>query len=714
MTTATRTIRIVIDSANANRQIDAVTQKTNAATFATNKLASAIGGIVSAYAAVNAVKAIATIGDEYAKITGLLRNATSSQEEFNTALAESKRIAEATRSSLSSTVETFAALSRATDGSGRSQQELFGILETINKSIALTSPNAESAAAALTQFGQALGGDFKAGAQELNSILEQAPGLAEAVARGLGVATKDLKTMGAEGELSAEKILNALQDVANDVDARFEKIPKTVSGTLTQIKNDIVSTFGEEDVAGPLIGSLEELKTTLNDPATKQGLVTLASALVTIAGWAAKLAVSFTDAGKQLGYFLAVATGNISELDKLEKKLKDVEASIGKGFFGSKVAGFFSDEQLKDQATQLRLQISEIQQLMGGTGASAPLPTESKAPEVNFRTPEITAPDVKVDKLLEAGYRAEEKLAEQHYQNMKDIESEFWDSVDAEGRASDQIEEAQGVTESMKLELASRLQVAQFYRDANLAGIEGSYEREAALLNASAEEKRAQVDQRWAEDSQKRADQEAEALIQIGVNLQARAEIMAAYDEQERVAKEIHTAELTAIEEAAAERRRQLDEAEANRKMKLGFDIGKASLAALQTFGSQSEKTQKRLAKVSIAVDTAQGVAAGVKLGWPLGIPAVLWAVINGAKAMSALNSAGSISPASAGSIPSMPTTATSNEPKFEQKRVIEIKGAIDGSSLVKVSDLPEIFGNTDTVVLLAGAQAEAQRKGVI
>jgi len=310
-------------------------------------------------------------------------------------------------------------------------------------------------------------------------------------------------------------------------------------------------------------------------------------------------------------------------------------------------------------------------------------------------------------------YKAAEEAARQHKKNLADIEKEFWDSVDAEGAMWDQVQEAKDVSKSMELELASRQQVAQFYRDAEAAGIEGSYAREAALLSAQAEERRAVADQRFAEDTQKRIDQEAQALEAVGANAQARAMIIAEYNNQERLAAEIHAADMLAIDQALAEKRKRLDEQEAARKIKLGFDIGQSGIALLQAFGSKSEKTQKRLAKISIAADTAQGVAAGVKLGWPAGVPAVAWAIANGKKAMDALNSSGSVSASSATAAQPMPTTATSNEPAFEQKKVIELRG-ITPETLLSGQQFIDALTSTGAVVAMNNAQAQAQRIGVI
>jgi len=730
-TTATRTIRIIVDSGNSQRNVDQIndrlnqtTQNTNRASFATNKLAAAIASVVSVYAALNAVKAIANLGDDYAKITGLLRNATSTQEEFNAALELSKKVAEETRASLGGTVDTFAMLERATRGSGRSTAELFNIIETINKSIALTSPNAESAAAALTQFGQALGTDFKNGSQELNSILEQAPGLAESMAAGLKIPVAELKTMAEQGELTRERVLDALNSMSNDVDEKFGKIPKTVSSTLQLIKNDLLVTFGENEVAAPLVSSLEDLRDTLNDPAVKSGLITLSSALVTLTGWLATAATKFAELGTNIGYFFAKITGQVSEADVLERKIKNLDSALSGGFISKLNEAFaFRNEQetkaLRDNFVKQKQAIEDgitgISQaereamdrrakMLDGIKVESPTFAPTAAPDLSSSTTKLV-------------FEQDEDLAKQHYQNMRDIESQFWDAVKNESLGLDSIANAKKTTEAMRAELETRLQVSQFYRDAEGVGEEGSYQRQIALLNASRQEKTAVEQQRYTEEVALRNERQAEEIENLIGNLDAQKAIRDQYRQQEELALKIHTQTKEAIEQEAARRREALDKAEAERKRAYMFDTASAGVALLQAFGSQSEKSQKRFAKIGIAVDTASGIAKGVALGWPLGIPAVAWAIANGKMALNRLESASGGDGGSA-SIPTsstLPTTVSqSSGETFKQKQVIEIRG-IDKDSLITGEQLVDIMKTNDNVIVaLSGAQADAQRRGVI
>jgi len=94
---------------------------------------------------------------------------------------------------------------------------------------------AESSAAFI-QLTQALGAGVLRG-QELNSILEQAPLVAQAIAKELGVSVGQLKTLGEQGKISAEVVRSALVNAATEAGIQFEKLPETLEQQQTKLTN---------------------------------------------------------------------------------------------------------------------------------------------------------------------------------------------------------------------------------------------------------------------------------------------------------------------------------------------------------------------------------------------------------------------------------------------------------------------------------------------
>ncbi|WP_373926602.1 tape measure protein, partial [Enterobacter hormaechei] len=81
----------------------------------------------------------------------------------------------------------------------------------------ISGSSAAAAEGALIQLGQAFASGTLRG-EELNSVLEGAPALAQAIARGLNVPIGKLRELGQAGQLSADQVVKALQNQAAAVD----------------------------------------------------------------------------------------------------------------------------------------------------------------------------------------------------------------------------------------------------------------------------------------------------------------------------------------------------------------------------------------------------------------------------------------------------------------------------------------------------------------
>ncbi|WP_147484368.1 tape measure protein, partial [Burkholderia pseudomallei] len=85
--------------------------------------------------------------------------------------------------------------------------------------------------------------------QELKSVLEELPGVADAIARGMGKSSAQLKSMAEEGKLTVGNLVEALTRAAGGTDALFEKMQTTVGQTMTRLQTEIVKYIGESDQA---------------------------------------------------------------------------------------------------------------------------------------------------------------------------------------------------------------------------------------------------------------------------------------------------------------------------------------------------------------------------------------------------------------------------------------------------------------------------------
>lgn len=146
--------------------------------------------------------------------------------------------------------------------------------ETLNKALVVGGGTAEENKRALIQLSQGLSSGRLQG-DELRSIREQAPYLASVLAEGLnkiddrfiGTTVGDLKELGAQGELTSDVVIRALESMQDQVDAAFaDKAPRTWAQGLTSIQNTIkvVTAYLQSMEGGPL-SKISELVWTIAD-----------------------------------------------------------------------------------------------------------------------------------------------------------------------------------------------------------------------------------------------------------------------------------------------------------------------------------------------------------------------------------------------------------------------------------------------------------------
>ena len=188
------------------------------------------------------------LADTYTQMTSRLKLVTQYTGDFDTVFAGLADSARATRSDLVGTVDLFTKISPALRGIGLNGQQSIGVITTIGQAIAASGASAQSASAAMLQLSQGLGAGVLRG-EEFKSVMENTPGLAMAIADGLGVPIGELRKLAEEGKLTAETVAGALRKVAPQVEADFARMPQTVGQALTGMKNEFLLFVGATDQA---------------------------------------------------------------------------------------------------------------------------------------------------------------------------------------------------------------------------------------------------------------------------------------------------------------------------------------------------------------------------------------------------------------------------------------------------------------------------------
>jgi len=315
----------------------------------------------TAFVALGAAMAFRSITDSintYTELSNRLKLVTKDANELEQVQKRLFDIAQKSRGPLEATTDLYFRLAKSTEHLGMSQKQLADVTETVNKAVSISGTTSQAASAALFQLGQGLAAGALRG-QELNSVMEQTPRVAQAIADGLGITIGELRDYGKEGKITAQAVIGAFQNQAQVIDGEFSQTSKTITQAMTQIENVLLETFGKVE-AGPLIDALDELRKTLQDPKIIEGLQALASAMLTVATYGIKAAAAIKDIGVAIGEAPAKIFGESVEdpierlqvrVDKLKRTLREREGSglLHKWIYGDK------------ESIQAELELTEMQ-----------------------------------------------------------------------------------------------------------------------------------------------------------------------------------------------------------------------------------------------------------------------------------------------------------------------------------------------------------------
>lgn len=260
----------------AGSRFDGLSRSQDRAARSSDGLSSSVKRLGTAVAAYLSVREIIGYAEAWTTLENRLKTVTDTQAGLNFALDATFNIAQRSRAPLKSTAELYQRIQSNADALKLSGGEVAGVVETITKSLTISGASAAAADAALVQLGQAFASGTLRG-DELNSVLEQAPALAGALADGLGVTVGKLRELGQEGKLTADAVVAALQRQAGQIDSTFADLEPTIGQSISLINNSLTRFVGEmNDATGGsaiLARSIQNLSQYIDDGALLDGVV---------------------------------------------------------------------------------------------------------------------------------------------------------------------------------------------------------------------------------------------------------------------------------------------------------------------------------------------------------------------------------------------------------------------------------------------------------
>lgn len=202
----------------------------------------ALGALASAATII----ALGKLVDEFTNVQNRLRNVTEGTAQLNAVTEELFNISNRTRLAFGSTAEVFARTALAVKDLGISQEQTLQFTESLNQAVVLSGASASEAQAGLIQLSQGLASGALRG-DELRSVLEQLPAVADVISKSLGVTRGELRELGSEGKITADIILKAFGEAREELAEKFGKTVPTIGQAFTVFRNNIVQFVGGLD-----------------------------------------------------------------------------------------------------------------------------------------------------------------------------------------------------------------------------------------------------------------------------------------------------------------------------------------------------------------------------------------------------------------------------------------------------------------------------------
>ena len=312
---------------NGGRQAAAAARESERALSDLTAGFASAGRAAAAATAAFATGKIVQIADEWNSVNARLKQASSSADDFAASQRQLMEISQRTGTAFSDNANLFSRAAASMREYGYSSDEVLKITEAVSTGLKLSGANTQEASSVITQFSQALAQGVLRG-EEFNAVNEAGDRVIRALAAGMGVARKDIKSMADQGQLTIDKVVPALMSQLGALQGEFASMPQTVSGSLQKVTNSFMAWVGGVNQAtgatDALSGGLDNVAQTLdsftssavsgalNDVADNMSTITTVAGALVGVGLARYLSGVVTSASSATGALISAAKSEVA------------------------------------------------------------------------------------------------------------------------------------------------------------------------------------------------------------------------------------------------------------------------------------------------------------------------------------------------------------------------------------------------------------------
>jgi tape measure domain-containing protein len=337
-------IDIIINSKDAKKganevvrlldQIRINTEKTNRETNKFNKSLKETGSVASL--AKKALASLATAfsiretlraADAYNTLQVRIKTATRETGDYVKVSKQLFQIAQRTGTELQTNVEVFQRVALGAKDLGRTNQDVLKLVDAVQKLGVIGGSSNAALSAGLLQLGQGLSAGILR-AEEFNSIVENIPEVANAIAKGLNTSTGQLRQMVLDGKVLSQDVFKALLGQTDDIDKKFSEIPLNLARAITIAKNAFGQFVARIDKALGLTTGLAQaiVDFTSNAAAMEAAVIGIGAAIALSFPQVTAITVAVVSAVKIFNTFKKEIFELFPALEKLTKAIMSVQS----------------------------------------------------------------------------------------------------------------------------------------------------------------------------------------------------------------------------------------------------------------------------------------------------------------------------------------------------------------------------------------------------
>lgn len=232
----TTTARAALATEQLAQQMSGAGRQADNAGNSIGGLMGKVQGLIASYVGLQTVTGLGNLSDTFVQTAAridMINDGLHTTQELLQMLYQS---AQNSRGSFTETADMVSKLGILAGNAFNGTEEIIAFAELLNKQMAISQTGTQARQAAMLQLTQAMSSGVLRG-EELNSLLEQTPMIAQTIADYLGVSVGEMRNLASEGAITAEIMKNSMFWAADEINKKYEQVPMTWADVWNSFKN---------------------------------------------------------------------------------------------------------------------------------------------------------------------------------------------------------------------------------------------------------------------------------------------------------------------------------------------------------------------------------------------------------------------------------------------------------------------------------------------